>query len=295
MFLLISVSPGWLTPVRDISWSPATSSGKTRYKITRVLCPVFHCNLPGENIGTTVPSVRPSPLPGPGTALPAASVSSRENITACSPGIVWDISTTGGSTLNSGVTKYSGPTDWLTDWLYCRYFLLFLAWTWLGVVYCTYLNSVYVYTEVGLASPYSLFKFIFPLLILMSGMDISWDQVAIFFWSVHVAALLLTSVLLVYHVRWGERLVINIQSLQWLLIIRLIHCGTTTFESNRRIHNYNLGWKQNWIEVLGRNWKFALVWPGAKSRLPHNGVEWDTRDSWRLEAPKNRWEKASRD
>ena len=98
--------------------------------------------------------------------------------------------------------------------MYCRYFLLFLAWTWLGVVYCTYLNSVYVYTEVGLASPYSLFKFIFPLLILMSGMDISWDQVAIFFWSVHVAALLLTSVLLVYHVRWGERLVINIQSLQ---------------------------------------------------------------------------------
>lgn len=150
-----------------------------------------------------------------------------------------------------------------------RYFLLFLAWTWLGVVYCTYLNSVYVYTEVGLASPYSLFKFIFPLLILMSGMDISWDQVAIFFWSVHVAALLLTSVLLVYHVR-------------------LIHCGTTTFESNRRIHNYNLGWKQNWIEVLGRNWKLAVVWPGAKSRLPHNGVEWDTRDSWRLEAPKNR-------
>ena len=73
-----------------------------------------------------------------------------------------------------------------------------------------------------------------------------------------------------------------------MLIIRLIHCGTTTFESNRRILNYNLGWKQNWIEVLGRNWKLAVVWPGAKSKLPHNGVEWDTRDSWRLEAPKNR-------
>lgn len=99
-----------------------------------------------------------------------------------------------------------------------RFFILFLSWTWLGVVYCTYLNTVYVYSEVGLASPYALLKFIFPLLIIMSGMDISWDQVgttsshsqsqltlvfqvAIFFWSVHVAALLLTSVLLVYHVR----------------------------------------------------------------------------------------------
>ena len=69
---------------------------------------------------------------------------------------------------------------------------------------------------------------------------------------------------------------------------RLIHSGTTTFESNRRIHNYNLGWKQNWVEVLGRNWRLALIWPGAKSVLPHNGVEWDTRETWRLEAPKNR-------
>ena len=58
-----------------------------------------------------------------------------------------------------------------------RYFLLFLAWTWTGVVYCTYLNTVYVYIEVGMASPYSLLKFIFPLLIIMTGMDISWDQV----------------------------------------------------------------------------------------------------------------------
>ena len=30
-----------------------------------------------------------------------------------------------------------------------RYFLLFLAWTWAGVIYCTYLNTVYVYIEVS--------------------------------------------------------------------------------------------------------------------------------------------------
>ena len=36
-------------------------------------------------------------------------------------------------------------------WLFScsRYFILFLAWTWAGVVYCTYLNSVYVYIEVS--------------------------------------------------------------------------------------------------------------------------------------------------
>ena len=130
-----------------------------------------------------------------------------------------------------------------------------------------------------------MFKFVFPLLILMSGMDLSWTQVitflipvlvsdqniqvAIFFWSVHVAALLLTTVLLVYHVR-------------------LIQKGSTTFEANRKIGSYNLGWRQNWREVLGDRWYLALLNPFVKSRLPHNGVLWDTQSTWRLEAPKNR-------
>ena len=94
-------------------------------------------------------------------------------------------------------------------------------------------------------------------------------QVAIFFWSVHVAALLLTTVLLVYHVR-------------------LIQKGSTTFEANRKIGSYNLGWRQNWREVLGDRWYLALLNPFVKSRLPHNGVLWDTQSTWRLEAPKNR-------
>lgn len=150
-----------------------------------------------------------------------------------------------------------------------RYFLLFLVWLWLGVLYCTYFNSVYVWTEFENVSATALLKFVFPLLILMSGMDLSWTQVAIFFWSVHVAALLLTTVLLVYH-------------------IRLIQRGSTTFEANRKICAYNLGWKQNFVEVLGVRWYLALFSPFVKSKLPHNGVEWDTKDTWKLEAPKNR-------
>jgi len=150
-----------------------------------------------------------------------------------------------------------------------RYFLLFLAWLWLGVLYCTYLNSLYVWAEFENVSLAAMVKFVFPLLILMSGMDLSWTQVAIFFWSVHVAALLLTTVLLVYHVR-------------------LVQLGSTTFEANRRISAYNLGWRQNWREVLGARWYLAIFNPFVKSRLPHDGVQWDTQGSWKLEAPKNR-------
>lgn len=150
-----------------------------------------------------------------------------------------------------------------------RYFILFLAWLWTGVLYCTYFNTLYLFTQVESLSFISLFKFIFPLIMLMSGVDLSLSQVAIFFWSVHVAAFLLTSVLLVYHVR-------------------LIIDGQTTFESNRKINSYNLGFWQNWREVLGNNWKMALINPWAKSKLPHNGVEWDTADTWQLEGPKTR-------
>ena len=150
-----------------------------------------------------------------------------------------------------------------------RYFLLFLAWLWVGVLYCIYFNTTYLWNMEGVFSFYAVLKFIFPLIMIMTGVDMSTAQVAIFFWSVHVAAFLLVSVLLVYH-------------------IHLIYHGKTTFESNRRIANYDLGWKQNFIEVLGKSWKLALIWPFGKSKLPHNGVDWDTDATWKLEAPKNR-------
>jgi len=41
-------------------------------------------------------------------------------------------------------------------------------------------------------------------------------------------------------------------------------------------------------QVLGNRWYIAVVWPFVKSKLPHNGVEWDTKETWKLEAPKNR-------
>ena len=94
-------------------------------------------------------------------------------------------------------------------------------------------------------------------------------QVYIFFWSVHFAALLLTTVLLAYHVN-------------------LVFKGKTTYENNNSIGLYNLGLRQNLLEVFGKNWRKAILWPMAPSPLPHNGIDWDTTETWRLEGPKNR-------
>ena len=54
---------------------------------------------------------------------------------------------------------------------------MFLAWLWLGVLYCTYFNSVYIWSQDGAFSLFAVLKFIFPLIMIMSGVDMSLFQV----------------------------------------------------------------------------------------------------------------------
>jgi len=150
-----------------------------------------------------------------------------------------------------------------------RYFCLFLFYMWISVIYCSYFNTAFLLPQLSEASWGQILKFIFPMVMLISGLDASWLQVYIFFWSVHFAALLLTTVLLAYH-------------------INLVIKGRTTYENNNSLGLYNLGWKQNLLEVLGKNWRKALIWPMVNSALPHNGIDWDTSETWQLEGPKNR-------
>lgn len=149
-----------------------------------------------------------------------------------------------------------------------RYFCLFLAYMWVAVGYCTYFNTRFLALHLDELTWSVVPKFILPLMSLMTH-DLSWVQLYIFFWSAHFAALLLTSVLLVYH----SHLVMN---------------GKTTHENNIHKTIYNLGRKQNLMEVFGMNMYLAFVWPFATSKLPHDGVNWDTTESWKLEGPKGR-------
>ncbi len=65
--------------------------------------------------------------------------------------------------------------------------------------------------------------------------------------------------------------------------------GQTSHERNRGQTSFDLGWKQNLVEVLGANWKKVFFWPLVASPTPHDGVNWDTKDTWKLEGPKNRY------
>jgi len=135
-----------------------------------------------------------------------------------------------------------------------RYFCLFLFYMWLAVIYCTYLNTHFLALHINEVTWAMVPKFIFPLLSLIT-FDLSWLQAYMFFWSVHFAATLLTSVLVAYHAN-------------------LVLHGKTTHENNAGKNYYNLGWRQNLLEVFGDNWRRVLFWPFATSRLPHDGVNW---------------------
>jgi hypothetical protein len=53
---------------------------------------------------------------------------------------------------------------------------------------------------------------------------------------------------------------------------RLVRSGQTMHEQARRIHQYDLGFFENFLQVFGTNWLRALVWPFAAYKLEGDGI-----------------------
>lgn len=115
----------------------------------------------------------------------------------------------------------------------------------------------------------SIIKIVFPLAIFVFGFDGSVDQFYLMLYIVSTVGMLYTGVLCIYH-------------------FHLVVHGNVANESNKKIHIYNLGLKQNVKEVLGERWYLTWILPYITSQLPHNGIIWDTRSSWHLANPKNK-------
>ena len=49
--------------------------------------------------------------------------------------------------------------------------------------------------------------------------------------------------------------------------------GQITYERTHKIFKYNIGWKENFKAVFGKNWKFAWISPGIPSKLPGDGLK----------------------
>ena len=61
-----------------------------------------------------------------------------------------------------------------------RYFCLFLFYMWLSVIYCSYFNTAFLVPQLSEASWSQILRFIFPMVMLITGLDASWLQVTLY-------------------------------------------------------------------------------------------------------------------
>jgi palmitoyltransferase len=139
-----------------------------------------------------------------------------------------------------------------------RYFVMFVFYIFVATVYASYYNIHFVWELGVLGTLESIIKIIFPLATLF--VDYSIEQMYLFLVLIVVVGGVFTGVLLYYH---GD------------LIVR----GLVTHERNQRLGQYDLGPKRNVVDALGSRWYLVWVSPFLESKLPHDGITWDVKQS----------------
>ncbi|XP_069694188.1 probable palmitoyltransferase ZDHHC24 [Periplaneta americana] len=150
-----------------------------------------------------------------------------------------------------------------------RFFIIFAVHLLIATAYATYFNSFFMWDRLNFETPMALVKVIFPLAMVAFGIDASETQLFIILCLVTIMGMLFMLSLLIVH-------------------FNLIWHGTTTYEKNHKIKDYDLGWKQNFKDVIGENWLLAWFLPFAQLKLPGNGIEWPTLHSLNMETSKSR-------
>ncbi|XP_067139931.1 probable palmitoyltransferase ZDHHC24 [Centruroides vittatus] len=150
-----------------------------------------------------------------------------------------------------------------------RYFWLFLFYLSIGTFYATVLNMFYIWDMLGGITLLSVTAHILPFMFWITGY-LDTDVVFSTFLSVtSIAGFLFVTSLLVYHT------------------ISLLK-NQTAYERNNSITCYNLGWKQNIIESLGRRWYLTWIFPLVSSPLPSNGIDFLTKENILLNQEKTK-------
>lgn len=148
-----------------------------------------------------------------------------------------------------------------------RYFFIFLIDLAIATAYSTYFNSYFLWDSFGSFSIYTIIKLAFPLAVFL--FDSSINQFYLMLYVINIAGIFFSGALLGYH-------------------ILLMKNGQVTYENAHNIEKYNLGWRQNIEEVLGKRWYLVWVFPSIKSELPHDGIHWHSHKEWMQEGGKHR-------
>ncbi|XP_033208185.1 probable palmitoyltransferase ZDHHC24 [Belonocnema kinseyi] len=150
-----------------------------------------------------------------------------------------------------------------------RHFLMFLFYLFVGTAYAFFFNNFFIWGRIHFEFPMSILKIVFPLAIFVFGFDGSIEQFYLLLYIVTVIGMLFTGALCAYH-------------------FHLVYIGCVANEKEKNKFIYDLGWKQNIVEVFGDRWYVAWLLPYINSSLPHDGIAWDTPGSWQENSNKTK-------
>lgn len=72
-------------------------------------------------------------------------------------------------------------------------------------------------------------------------------------------------------------LLVFMTSYLFLYQVLLVYNGQTGYERKQNLKLYDLGAKQNFLDVLGKRWYLAWLWPRVSSKLPGDGMNFKAK------------------
>lgn len=140
-----------------------------------------------------------------------------------------------------------------------RYFLLFLIYLAIGAIYASVFNLTFIWDVLDGFSLYSVAAHLVPFVFFIFGYLSLKAFLYTFMSMLSVCGVLFVTNLFILHFR------------------QMLH-NQTTFERNHGIHTYDLGWKNNIVESLGKNWHLIWIFPLIVSPLPSDGLSFKTNE-----------------
>lgn len=139
-----------------------------------------------------------------------------------------------------------------------RYFLMFLLYVFVTVLLSLYYNVIFIYPYVDLPTWASLFKIIFPMI--MVFVEFTWCQLFLFIVLLQLVIVLFSGLLLYQH---------------W----RLMMVGAVSWELKHNAVKYDYGTWCNVKNVLGDRWFLVWLSPFIRSDLIDDGINWSTKST----------------
>ena len=140
-----------------------------------------------------------------------------------------------------------------------RYFVMMCLYLWIGCVYAFTFNMEYYGEILGEFEVYLLAKLFFPMLAWTLGFATGYQLFILIVCGVTCMAMFLFTCLLCFQIYFISR-------------------GQTQFECRKKVREYNNGFAENWLLVLGKSWHLTFLSAFFQSDLPGDGTSFIRSD-----------------